>query len=419
MQQKIFIIMMTFVYLLFPNQTHAETNHSSLKIAYVKDGYLWTKINNKDQKITSKQAAYAYPPQWSFDGQFILYQKEITQSSTESYPTQSEIWVYSLKTKKHTLIFNDGSNPKWSPNRNIIAFLDGGVLNVSDFKQFYNIALGVDDFNWFPDGKSFIASSSASLHPDGWTNPILYKIPLPNDLKNHKILTENVNQFFVIPKNLKKGNVSIPSINASSFQFSPNQKWISFIVSPTASWSMDSNLLCIITTDGKIFEVQDEVIFQVDEPKWAFQKNILGYIAGGGRLVAGFKDKNLKVTEMPAFTSTNLTPPNFTELGFTWCNDSTIIVSRVVETEWSNDPKKRPKPALFLVNIHEPNQTKITNPPKNLGDYSPIYSTSLNKITWLRRSDLAIAGDLWMADLNGKNSKILIKKVGLYSIFNK
>ncbi|MEH6939383.1 hypothetical protein V7056_16285 [Bacillus sp. JJ664] len=121
---------------------------------------------------------------------------------------------------------------------------------------------------------------------------------------------------------------------------------------------------------------------------------------------------------MPAFTSTNLTPPNFVELGFTWCSDSTLIVSRVVESEWSNDPKKRPKPALFLVNMHEPNQLKITNPTKNLGDYSPVYSTSLNKITWVRKSDLEIEGDLWMADLNGKNPKILVKKVGLYSIFN-
>lgn len=418
MKYKILIVILTFVYLLLPNLTHAETTNTSLKIAYIKDGYLWTKINNKDEKITRKQAIYQYPPQWSFDGTYILYQKEIAQSSTESYPTRSEIWVYNLNTKKHTQIYSDGSNPKWAPNKNIVAFLDNGVLNVSDFKQFYNIALGVDDFNWFPNGDGFIASSSASLHPDGWTNPIIYKINLPLNFKNLANLTDHVKQFFIIPKNLSKGNVTIPSINASNFQFSPNQMWISFIVSPTASWSMDSNMLCIISSDGKIFEIQDEIITQVDEPKWAFHKNILGYIAGGGRLVAGFKDKHLKATEMPTFTSTNLTPPNFAELGFTWCNDATLIVSRVVESEWSNDPKKRPKPALFLVNIHEPNQLKITNPSKNLGDYSPIYSATLNKITWIRKSDLTVEGDLWMADLNGKNSKILIKKVGLYSIFN-
>lgn len=416
MKQKLSLILVT-LFLLLPNVIHAEKRNEPLKIAFFRDGFLWVKVNNKEEKITNKRTVFQYSPKWSFDGKYILYQKEISPDPTQAYPTRSEIWVYNLETKKHKKIYYDGSNPKWSPKRNIIAFEDNGVLNVSDLNEFYNIALGVDDYNWLPDGKEFIASSSASLHPDGWTNPVIYKIEL-GDFKHLNSLTKNVSQLFVIPKELSKGNTKILSINATSFQFSPNQKWISFIVSPTASWSMDSDMLCILSSDGKKFEVQDEVIFQVDEPKWAFHKNILGYIAGGGRLVFGYKNKKMKITEMPAFTSTSLTPPNFAELGFTWCNDSTLIVSRVKESEWSNDPKKRPKPSLFKINSNEQSQNKITNPPKDLGDYSPYFSTTLNKLFWLRKNEMNIEGNLWISGINGKNSKLLIKNVSLYSIFN-
>ncbi|MDQ0217360.1 hypothetical protein J2S21_000449 [Peribacillus cavernae] len=61
----------------------------------------------------------------------------------------------------------------------------------------------------------------------------------------------------------------------------------------------------------------------------------------GGRNVFGFKNKDMKVTELPAYHTLSLTPPNFAEMGFTWVDDSSLIVSRVHESEWSNDPLKR------------------------------------------------------------------------------
>ena len=105
------------------------------------------------------------------------------------------------------------------------------------------------------------------------------------------------------------------SINAGSFAYSPNHKWISFIVSPTASWSMDSDMLCVISADGKEFEAIDEVILEF-EPKWAYNKNLLGYIAGGGRIVFGFKNKDMKVTELPAYQTLNLNPSKLCRDGF-------------------------------------------------------------------------------------------------------
>ncbi|MCH1626422.1 TolB family protein [Ferdinandcohnia quinoae] len=402
--------------LIFPTLCLAEVKSAHVKVAFERDGYLWTLINNKEEKLTDEKATYPYPPQWSHDGKMLLYQKEATAEFPEENKTQNELWVYDFETKKHIRIFYDGYSPKWSPVENIIAFQSRGVLNISDLDRFYNISLGVDSFEWQPDGKGFIASSSAQLRPDGWTNPILYNIPSENGYTNIKSLS-NAKKLFVIPNEVKKGKVSVLSIGAESLTYSPNHKWISFIVTPTASWSMDSDMLCVISSDGKEFEVIDEIILHLDEPKWAYKKNLLAYIAGGGRIVFGFKNKKLKVTELPTTKTLDLTPPNFAEMGFTWIDDSAFIVSRVKEAEWSNDPKKRPDASLYFVELNGEKQVKITNPPKNKTDTQPRYLSSINKITWLRHSKTDYRGDLWIANTDGRDAKLWVRDVGGYAFY--
>nr|WP_263325376.1 TolB domain-containing protein [Neobacillus sp. Marseille-Q6967] len=415
--KKSILLLMIFL-LLIPRFSHAESVDEKVSAAFIRDGFVWTKINGKEEKITKEPADYHYPPQWSFDGQWILYQKVPKEKINQNIETKNEVWVYHLASKKHKRITYDGRNPKWSPIENVVAFQSGGVLNVSNLEKFYNIALGVDDFEWFPDGQSFIASSSASLHPDGWSNPKLYKIHLPKNLEKVKSLTENVENFYTIPSELKKGNESLLAINATDFNFSPDGKWISFIVSPTASWSMDSNMVCVLSADGKTFEEIDEIILHLDDPKWAPSKNILGYIAGGGRIVLGFKDKDLKITEMPAFQSQNLTPENFAEMGFTWKDNNTLIVSRVPESEWSNNAEDRPNPALFLIKIGDPKQPQLSHPPADFGDYNPHFIAS--HLTWLRKKDIADSKvDLWIADADGKNAEVWIKDIEGYAFYVK
>jgi hypothetical protein len=396
---------------------HAEASFENIKAAFNRDGHLWVKTNGKEEKITKELANYPYPPKWSHDGKWIVYMKEV-KSPEDIQDPQYDIWVYNLKTKQHKEIFQNGGNPKWSPTENIVAFQGGGVLNVSDLDSFYNVSLGVDDYSWLPDGKGFIASSSASLRPDGWTNPILYKIPFKEDYKTNPNL-QNAEKFFVIPSELSNGKASILSIGAENFKFSPDGKWISFMVSPTASWSMDSNMLCTISSEGDKFEVIDEIIWAVGDPKWAYTKNRLGYIAGGGRIVFGFKDKDLKITDLPAYQTVELTPPDYADLRFTWINHSSLIVSRVKESEWSNDPDKRPKASLYSVNLIEKIQEKITNPPKGLSDDHPEYLKTVNKISWLRHKETDYTGDLWIADRDGKNAEIWIKDISRYSIYEK
>ncbi|WP_096190940.1 TolB family protein, partial [Neobacillus soli] len=385
--KKQFCFLLIFLLLLPSGLVKAEPQNDKLKIAYVKDGFLWTKINGKVEKITQKAATYNNPPQWSHDGKWIVYQVEPKEKLSPDMEYQTEIWVYNLETKKHNRITLDGTSPKWSPVENILAFKSGWVLNVSNLDHFNNIALGVGDYSWYPDGRSFITASSAAMRPDGWTNPVLFQIGLEKNLEKTTSLTKNVKKLYTIPNELKKGNLTVPAINVSNYQFSPDGKWVSLVVSPPGSGPMDSNMVCVISADGQHFETIDEINGE-SSVKWAFRQNRLGYIAGGGRIVLGFKNKDMKVTELPAFTSMNLTPPKFAELGFAWKDDHSLFVSRVKESEWSNDAKQRPDPSLFLIKIGEQKQTQITHPPKDYGDYQPIYLASANKLTWLRKKDL-------------------------------
>ncbi|WP_318614604.1 TolB domain-containing protein [Sporosarcina sp. YIM B06819] len=410
--KKIVQILMVLC-LIAPSLTHAQTNTSDVKIAFIRDGHLWLKVDDKEVKITKEKATYNYPPQWSFDGKMLLYQKEVAGNIRDPKGTSNELWVYDVATKKHQKIFHDGYNAKWSPIENIVAFSDGRVLNISDLTRFYNIALGVNDYEWQPDGKGFITSSSASFRPDGWTHTIIYTISIEDGYQNINDLTKNVKRLFVIPKEITKDDVKVDALNAGKFSYSPNKQWITFIVSDTPSGAMDSEMLCVISVDGKEFIVIDEVINDFT-PKWAFHNSLLGYIAGEGRIVFGFKNKNLKVTELPATQTVNLTPQNYAELGFSWVNDVSLIVSRVPESEWSDDANKRPKPVLYLLSLTNPKQIQITKPPKGQGDFTPIFLPSINKITWSRQKDLvSFKGDLWVADPTGDHAKVWVHDIGL------
>lgn len=390
----------------FPLLIHANINDiNALKAAFIREGNLWIIHNGEELKIT--ESGQVYDPQWSHDGKWVLYQIEVP-SELPSQDTQTEIWTYNVETKETKKIFYNGYNPQWAPHQNIVAFQDHKTLDISTFKRFYNISLGVNGFAWYPDGSSFLLSSSADLRPDGWTNPILYKKELKDDFEDIK-LTGDVETLFTIPKELGVEERKIISINASNFLFSPSNKWISFIVSPTASWSMDSNMLCVLSANGKEFEVLDEVITGVGLPKWAPSKDILAYIAGGRRIVFGFKNKDLKVKELPV--STTHTPEDYAELDFAWKDDQSIITSRVEESEWSNDFSKHPLPSLYLINIEDNKQIKITDPPEGKGDYDPHYVKIINKLIWFRSESIVGKKDLWVANPDGTKAKEWMKNV--------
>lgn len=407
--KKFFLILL--LVLIHPLVIFAESE-DEVKAVFIRDGNLWLLKGAKEVPIT--ETGNVSNPQWSFDGNWVLFEKE-APSQFEPNQIQNELWVFHPESGEKKRIFYDGYSPKWAPNRNLVAFQDRGVLNISDLTNFYNIALGVFSFQWLPDGDSFILSSQATLNPDGWTSPVLYKKHLPKNLKEVDMFG-NVQPFFEIPKDLQIDNKSVMSINANSFLLSPSKKWISFIVSPTASLSMDSNMLCAISNDGKQFEILDEVIYGVGPPKWAPSKDILAYIAGGGRIVFGFKGKDLKYKDFPV--STSLTPTNFAELNFTWVDNESIITSRVEAKDWSNEFSEHPLPSLYKINIQENKQVKITEGPSGFGDYDPLYVKSLDKLIWYRGTSITDQNrNVWMADKDGSNAKLWLKNIDMIRIF--
>ncbi|TLS34958.1 TolB family protein [Pseudalkalibacillus caeni] len=412
--KKNLLLMLSTLMMFFATTLPANaSNPGDIKAAFIRNGNVWTYINSKEKQITTSGKVIG-SPQWSFDGEWFLYQQE-APSIYSPGDTQSEIWAYQIGTGKNIKVFDDGFSPKWAPDQNIVAFQDRGILNISDLKRFSNVAAGVFTYSWLPDKKGFLLSSQAELLPDGWTNPKLYKKKLTSKIEEQSMFN-GVEPFFIIPKEVGIGNKKINSIYADGFKFSPSNKWISFIVSPTASLAMDSNMLCVLSSDGKRFEVLDEVIRGVGGPNWAPTRDILAYISGGGRIVFGFKDKKLKIREFPV--SGSLTPTSYMELDFTWIDNHTLITSRAREKEWSNDFTKHPLPSLYSIKIDNTRQTRITAPPKGVGDYSPQYLSKIEKIIWLRGKSITDSHkSAWISDREGGDAKQLLADVDKISFY--
>ncbi|PAV28036.1 hypothetical protein CIL05_19240 [Virgibacillus profundi] len=383
-----------------------ESNH--VKAGFIRDGDLWVLIGNKEEQITNT-GQVIYTPKWSHDGKWLLYQNEATSDD------QVEVWAYHLETKENKKVFYNGYSPTWAPHTNEIAFNDKGILNISDLQKFYNIATGVNNYTWLPDGSGFLLSAAGTLRPDGWSSAILYKKKLTDHYEDINLFGD-VEHFFTLPKEIGIDNKKIIAVYAGDFNFSPSNKWISFIVSPTASWSMDSNMLSVISSDGKDFEVLDEIILNVGEPKWAPSSDTIAFIAGGGRIVFGFKDKDLKIREMPVTGS--FTPPNYVDLDFDWITDKSIVTSRMEESEWSNDFSDHPLPSLYTIDIENNKQLEITNPPKGYGDYNPEYVSSMEKLVWQRGVSITDQDRmLWKANPDGTEAEAWIQNVDMIEFY--
>ncbi|UCZ51928.1 hypothetical protein LGQ02_13820 [Bacillus shivajii] len=406
---------LTVLILLFFVPAPISAAEPTIKAGFIRDGDLWILLNDQEEQVT-KTGQVISQPKWSHDGEWLLYQEKASAEFKEK-GEQTEIWAYHIKTKDKKKIFYDGHSPRWAPNKNIIAFTANGSLNISNLDQFFNVAAGVSTYTWLPDGSGFLLSSRGVLRPDGWTSAMLFTKNIADDLEDIDILS-NVDQFFTLPKEVGMNDNKVIAVNAGDFAFSPHSKWISFIVSPTASWAMDSNMLCVISSDGKEFNVLDEVVREVGEPKWAPSTDTIAFIAGGGRIVFGFKNKDLKVRELPA--SGSYTPTNYADLDFDWVTNHSIVTSRVKESEWSNDFSKHPLPALYSINIETNEQRQITHPPSGLGDYKPQYVDVIDKLVWLRRTSLVDdAGTLWRANADGSNAKEWLQNVESITFYEK
>ncbi|BCB05124.1 hypothetical protein [Bacillus sp. KH172YL63] len=394
------ILLTIILTLLFPSAPSAAIqNH--IQAAFIREGNVWTFIDGEESQITTSGNVHQMP-KWSGDGTIFAYQV--------GSDGNSELWTYHLSTRKKKRISDNGRSPRWAPRRNHIAYTNRGILDISDLNRFYNIATGVSDFTWLPDGSGFLLSSSGTLNPDGWSSASLFTKKVGEKYEDI-VLFGGVEPFFTLPREIGTTEQNqLIAVSAEQLTYSPSGKWISFVVSPTASWSMDSNMVCVIDQDGGNFEVLDEIILQVGEPKWAPSTDILAYIAGGGRIVYGFKNKDLKVKEMPVGGA--LTPAHFADLDFDWMSDKSLVVSRVRGRAWSNDFSKHPLPALYTVDIESVKQEKITSPPNGFGDYAPQFLPSIDKLVWLRGTSITDSKrDLWIGNVDGSDAEEWIRDV--------
>ncbi|MDH4420534.1 translocation protein TolB [Bacillus cereus] len=370
--------------------TSAENNEA--KIAFIRHHDLWIKVDGKEKQLTKGE--YITGPKWSYDGEWLAYAKGEKQNQLE---------LYRLKNgKKVTPFHSETSNYQWSPKENIIAFIFTDTLSTYDIEKknatFENVSNGVGDYAWYPDGQRFFVSSEAYLLPTGWTGAQLYEVQKDANMNPHKM-----KHIYALPNE----HDDFLALVASGFKWSPDQKWISFLAVPTASWSADSNTLCLIRADGSRFEKVDQMLLNVQWFQWAPSKNILAYIEGSGRVA--LENKHLKVKELPALQQNTFTPKGYVDWDFTWKNDNVIIVSRAKEAGIETPPEKRPLPSLYEVNRTSDKQHQVTKPFNKQGDYHPIFLKKNNQLIWIR-SDRKKA-DVWLAHNDGKHEKKWIENI--------
>nr|WP_249315680.1 translocation protein TolB [Bacillus sp. FJAT-49711] len=361
-----------------------------LTAAFIRDHQLWIKKGDQEIQITKNR--YVYSPKWSYDGRFIAYIDGDEQGE------KSSLFIYDTKENEsyQPYIRVETSDFKWSPIKNQLAYNDQGLLNVTKMKNdrphgFENVALGVSGFEWFPNGKDFIVSSLSALRPTGWGPIPLFKVPVDANLNADKM-----KPFYTIQTNTS----DLFAIDADYFKWSFDGKWVSFIAIPTASFAMDSNTLCVLSSQGEKFQEIGKMLWHKDWFKWAPSANQLAYISGEGRFFVD--NKNTAIVDIPTYKhQKEYTPKGFVDLDLEWFSSDEVIVARAKENkEWKVGPVPTMFTALYAINIRSKEQQQISFPTKDELDADP--QVVRPHLTWLRKNTEKNTADIWIKDgLNG------------------
>ncbi|WP_026561857.1 hypothetical protein [Bacillus sp. J37] len=356
---------------LFSTVVNAEI---PLKAAFIRDHQLWIKDGDQEIQLTKGRSIYSH--KWSYDGRFLAY------LNGDQHGEKSNLFIYDTKEKENYQPYEsiETSDFKWSPMTNQLAYTSNGVLNVTKFKMnrphgFENVSLGVSGFEWFPNGKDFIVSSQANLLPTGWGPIELFKIPVDANLDHKKM-----KQFYMIDTTLP----DLFAIYADYFKWSYDGKWLSFIAVPTASWSMDSNTLCVLSQKGDEFQSVGKMLGYEDWVKWSPSTDQLAYISGEGRFFV--KNKNTTIKDMPVSNQQKeYTPDGYVDLDLEWFSSDKIIVARAKENkDWDEGPVPTMYTSLYLIDLKTKDQKQLTNPKNELDEEPRVIGTYL---TWIRKTD--------------------------------
>lgn len=379
------VVRIFFLLVLICFHVSAIASAEDLKrAAFIRDHQLWVKEGEKETQLSKNQ--YVYSPKWSYDGRFIAY------IDGDEKGEKSNLFIYDMQVKQsyQPYVRVETADFKWSPNKNQLAYNDHGVLNITKTKNgrpegFENVALGVSGFEWFPNGHEFIVSSQSKLRPTGWGPIPLYRVPVDANLDKNKIK---------LLYKIQIDESDLFAIDATYFKWSPDGKWLSFLATPTASWSMDSNSLCVLSSKGEQFQEIGKMLGFQDWIKWAPSANQLAYISGEGRFLV--ENKKTTVVDMPtSLHQKEYTPAGFVDLDLEWFSPDKVIVARAKENkDWKEGPVPTMFTVLHVINIKTNEQKQITCPKKNELDEDPqVVGSSL---TWLRRKEDEQTGDVWI-----------------------
>ncbi|MEH7237793.1 translocation protein TolB [Bacillus sp. JJ1562] len=376
-----------------------------LTAAFIRDHQLWVKEGDQEIQITKNR--YVYSPKWSYDGRFIGF------IDGDEKGEKSDLFIYDSKEKEiyQPYVRVVTSDFKWSPNKNQLAYTDQGLLNVTKIKDgrpqgFDNVSLGIDGFEWFPNGKEFIVSSQSNLLPTGWSPIPLYRIPV-----NANLAKDKIKLFYTI----QTKEPELFGIDANYFKWSFDGKWVSFLLIPTASWSVDSNTLCVLSSEGKRFQVVGKMLGFNDWFKWAPSTNQLAYISGEGRFFV--ENKKMTIADIPiSKQQKEYTPKGFVDLDLEWFSNDLVIVTRAKENkEWKEGPVPTMFTSLYSINIRTGEQNQISFPRKNEFDEDPQVVGSY--LTWFRKMAEQNKGDIWVKNALNGQEHIWLKNVDVAPTF--
>lgn len=396
------LFLLTFLFLHFSIMVNAN---APLTAAFTRNHQLW--IKKGDQEIQITQDKYVYSPKWSYDGRFIGY------IDGDEKGEKSDLFIYDTKGKENYQPYNRvvTSDFKWSPTKNQLAYTDQGLLNVTKTKNgrpqgFENVSLGVSGFEWFPTGKEFIVSSQSSLRPTGWGPIQLYRIPVDANLSADKM-----KPFYTV----QTKEPDLFGIIVDYFKWSHDGKWVSFLLIPTASWSMDSNTLCVLSSQGKKFQAVGKMLGYKDWMKWAPSSNQLAYISGEGRFFV--ENKKTSVADIPiSRQEKEYTPKGYVDLDLEWYSLEEVVVARAKENkEWDEGPVPTMFTALYAINIKTEEQKQISFPQDNEIDEQPqAIGPYLN---WLRTDSSNMQRNIWIKEGLTGQEYIWVKDVDSAPVF--
>jgi hypothetical protein len=184
------------------------------------------------------------------------------------------------------------------------------------------------------------------------------------------------------------------AVTVCDFKWSYDSKWVSFLGTPTPSWAMDSNHLCVLSSDGKVFKDIGRMLGFSDWFKWAPQANQLAYISGEGRFFV--ENKITKIADLEvSIKQVEYTPKGYVDLDLEWLSPSKVIVARSKENKtWKEGPVPTMFTSLYEIDLGTGTQNQITFPKANELDLDPQVVRSY--LTWVRRQDETHEGDVWI-----------------------